>query len=55
MRSYDETIPNLEDALASGFAELKIGERNIKSSEPKKEQAIEEGEFTRRQGGCIVT
>ena len=41
MRSYDETIPNLEDALASGFAELKIGERNIKSSEPKKEQAIE--------------
>jgi|GEM_PF-234029 hypothetical protein len=41
MRSYDETIPNLEDALASGFAELKIGEKNIKSSEPKKEQAIE--------------
>jgi hypothetical protein len=41
MRSYDETIPNLEDALASGFAELKIGEKKIKSSEPKKEQAIE--------------
>lgn len=41
MRSYDETIPNLEDTLASGFAELKIGESNIKSSEPKKEQAIE--------------
>ena len=40
MRSYDETIPNLEDALASGFAELKIGEKNIKSSEPK-EQTIE--------------
>jgi len=40
MRSYDETIPNLEDALASGFAELKIGESKIKSSEPK-EQTIE--------------
>jgi hypothetical protein len=42
MRSSDETIPNLEDALASGFAELKIGESNIKSSESKKEQPIEE-------------
>ena len=42
MRSYDETIPNLEDALASGFAELKIGESNIKSSKSKKEQPIEE-------------
>lgn len=41
MRSSDETIPNLEDALASGFAELKIGESNIKSSEPKKELPIE--------------
>lgn len=41
MRSYDETIPNLEDALASGFAELKIGEKKIKSTEPKKEQPID--------------
>jgi len=41
MRSYDETIPNLEDTLASGFAELKIGESKIKSAEPNKEEAIE--------------
>ena len=41
MRSYDETIPNLEDTLASGFAELKIGESKIKTSEPKKEQPID--------------
>ena len=41
MSVHGNDLPSLEDALASGFAELKIGERNIKSSEPKKEQAIE--------------
>ena len=41
MRSYDETIPNLDDAVSSGFSEFKIGESKIKSAEPKKEQPID--------------
>ena len=42
MRGYDDTIPNLEDALASGFAELKIGESNIELSKQETEQTIED-------------
>jgi len=41
MRGYDDTIPNLEDAMASGFSELKVGESKIKASEQQKEQTIE--------------
>ncbi len=42
MRSYDETIPNLEDAVSGGFSEFKIGENKFKQSEQKKEQIIED-------------
>ena len=41
MRSYDETIPNLEDAVSGGFSEFKIGEKKLKESEQKKEETIE--------------
>ena len=42
MRSYDETIPNLEDAVSGGFSEFKIGEKKFKESEQKKEKTFED-------------
>ncbi|MDE0556993.1 MAG: hypothetical protein OSB30_00800 [Candidatus Poseidoniaceae archaeon] len=41
MRSNDDTIPNLEDAVSGGFSEFKIGEKKFKESEQKKEETIE--------------
>ena len=41
MRSHDDTIPNLEDAVSGGFSEFKIGEKKFKESEQKKEETIE--------------
>ena len=41
MRSHDDTIPNLEDAVSGGFSEFKIGEKKFKESEQKKEGIIE--------------
>lgn len=42
MRSHDDTIPNLEDAVSGGFSEFKIGEKKFKESEQKKEERIEQ-------------
>ena len=42
MRSHDDTIPNLEDAVSGGFSEFKIGEKKFKESEQKKEEKIEQ-------------
>ena len=42
MRSHDDTIPNLEDAVSGGFSEFKIGEKKIKESEHRKEETIEQ-------------
>jgi hypothetical protein len=33
MRSHDDTIPNLEDAVSGGFSEFKIGEKKFKAVE----------------------
>ena len=41
MRSHDDTIPNLEDAVSGGFSEFKIGENKFKESEQKEEEIIE--------------
>jgi hypothetical protein len=41
MRSHDDTIPNLEDAVSGGFSEFKIGEKKFKESQQKKEEIIE--------------
>jgi len=41
MRSHDDTIPNLEDAVSGGFSEFKIGEKKLKQSEQKKQETIE--------------
>ena len=41
MRSHDDTIPNLEDAVSGGFSEFKIGEKKFKESQQKKEETIE--------------
>ena len=42
MRSHDDTIPNLEDAVSGGFSEFKIGEKKLKESEHRKEETIEQ-------------
>ena len=41
MRSHDDTIPNLVDAVSGGFSEFKIGEKKFKESEQKKQQIID--------------
>ena len=41
MSVHGNDLPSLEDALASGFAELKIGESKINTSEPINEQPID--------------
>ncbi len=41
MRSHDDTIPNLEDAVSGGFSEFKIGEKKFKESQQNKEEIIE--------------
>jgi hypothetical protein len=41
MRSHDDTIPNLEDAVSGGFSEFKIGEKKFKESQQNKEEIFE--------------
>jgi hypothetical protein len=41
MRSHDDTIPNIDDAVSGGFSEFKIGEKKLKESQQKKEDVIE--------------
>ena len=41
MSVHGNDLPSLEDALASGFAELKIGEKKFKESQQNKEEIIE--------------